>query len=293
MTDFIALDLETANGDRSSICAIGIARYARGVEVGTSDLLTNPGCEFDSFNVSIHGITPGMVADKPSLAATLSDVVPSLSEHVVVTHSAFDRVAICKACDQIGIALPPIRWLDSCKLARRCWHDIGSYGLANVCSALQYSESLRATGLHNHLEDARAAGFIVLRAMEDTGLDTTGLLDLLQRARSSHISGRPKHSVKRTGDGDGALVGEVICFTGALTITRQQAADMAAEAGGDVGEGVTKDTTLLVLGDQDLVRLAGKTKSGKHLKAEKLISQGQPLRITGESDFMRLAAITE
>ena len=53
---------------------------------------------------------------------------------------------------------------------------------------------------------------------------------------------------------------------------------------------VTKHTTMLVVGDQDLRRLAGHEKSSKHMKAEELIAKGQPIRILGESDFMRIVA---
>ena len=89
-----------------------------------------------------------------------------------------------------------------------------------------------------------------------------------------------------SGDGDGPLVGETIVFTGALTFPRRAAADRAHGLGAVVEPSVTKHTTLLVVGDQDLTKLAGQTKSGKHRKAEQLIASGQPIRILAESDFM-------
>ena len=51
---------------------------------------------------------------------------------------------------------------------------------------------------------------------------------------------------------------------------------------------MTKKTTLLVVGDQDLSKLSGKDKSSKHIKAEELISEGQSIRILKESDFEEL-----
>jgi DNA polymerase-3 subunit epsilon len=51
---------------------------------------------------------------------------------------------------------------------------------------------------------------------------------------------------------------------------------------------VNKKTTLLVVGDQDISRLAGHDKSSKHRKAGDLIGEGQNIRILGESDFLRL-----
>ncbi len=64
---------------------------------------------------------------------------------------------------------------------------------------------------------------------------------------------------------------------------------LAAAAGCDVGAGVTKNTTLLVVGDQDIQKLKpDQTKSSKHLKAEKLIKKGQEIKIIQESDFLNL-----
>ena len=63
---------------------------------------------------------------------------------------------------------------------------------------------------------------------------------------------------------------------------------MAASAGCDVESGVTQKITLLVVGDQDLRKLAGHQKSSKHRKAEKLIVAGQQIRILGERDFCEL-----
>lgn len=66
---------------------------------------------------------------------------------------------------------------------------------------------------------------------------------------------------------------------------------MAAQIGCQVGANVTKKTTLLVVGDQDIKRLAGHERSSKHRKAEELISIGFQIRIIRESDFKELAAL--
>ncbi|OYW42192.1 MAG: exonuclease, partial [Rhodobacterales bacterium 12-64-8] len=57
-----------------------------------------------------------------------------------------------------------------------------------------------------------------------------------------------------------------------------------------VKAGVTKETTHLVVGDQDLSVLAGHTKSSKHRKAEDMQRAGHPIRIIGESAFKSLVA---
>jgi DNA polymerase-3 subunit epsilon len=91
--------------------------------------------------------------------------------------------------------------------------------------------------------------------------------------------------LRRDGNPEGVLFGEIAVFTGTLSMPRSEAADVAAAAGCRVDAGVTKETTLLIVGDQDLWKLHGYSKSSKQRKAEQLIAKGQALRILSESDF--------
>jgi DNA polymerase-3 subunit epsilon len=95
-------------------------------------------------------------------------------------------------------------------------------------------------------------------------------------------------AVYRDGNPEGDLFGEIIAFTGALELTRNQAADLAASIGCQVTPNVTKKTTILVVGDQDASKLAGHEKSSKHRKAEELVLEGYHLRIIRETDFKTL-----
>ena len=72
---------------------------------------------------------------------------------------------------------------------------------------------------------------------------------------------------------------------------RHEAADAAATAGCEVATNVSKHTTLLVVGNQDVRKLAGQERSTKQLKAEGLISEGQKIRIISESDFQRITSL--
>ena len=74
-------------------------------------------------------------------------------------------------------------------------------------------------------------------------------------------------------------------------MSRGEAAVLAAQAGSNVRESVSRETTILVVGDQDIRKLLGHEKSSKHRRAESLIRGGQPIRIIGEGDFLQLVAI--
>jgi DNA polymerase-3 subunit epsilon len=134
---------------------------------------------------------------------------------------------------------------------------------------------------HDALEDARAAGEVLCRASAHAGLTVDDWCARVQRP----IDPTSTKPITRDGNTEGPLFGNVAVFTGSLVIPRREAADLAARAGCDVGATVTKKTTLLIVGDQDISKLAGKLKSSKHIKAEGLISQGCQIRILRESDF--------
>jgi DNA polymerase-3 subunit epsilon len=179
-------------------------------------------------------------------------------------------------------------WLDSARVARRVWKECAwkGYGLYNVCKILGYDFRH-----HDALEDAKAAAHILLAAVNESGLDVDGWLRRV-RQPIDPTAGSSAPAIRREGNPEGALYGEVVVFTGALEIPRREAADLAATIGCQVASGVTNKTTMLVVGDQDIKKLAGHEKSSKHRKAEELIETGIPIRILKESDFKELARMS-
>jgi DNA polymerase III subunit epsilon len=280
---FTVIDLETANADLSSICQIGIVSFIEGAVTEQWEQLVNPEDYFDPFHVSIHGISEDHVTDAPTFPEVFSECVRRLSGGAaVVSHTHFDRSALEAAAECHGLDWPSLVWLDSARVVRRAWPEKyarSGYGLSNVASDLGIEYQA-----HNAAEDARAAGLVLLRAFADTGLN---VVDWLGRVRQCASTSK----ITLEGNAEGPLFGEVVCFTGALMMPRREAATMAAAAGCSVEAGVTKHTTILVVGDQDARKLVGHKISSKHRKAEQLIAAGHPLRIVTEQDFMRLMAI--
>tara|TARA_R110001592_G_scaffold13807_1_gene62988 strand:+ start:415 stop:1311 length:897 start_codon:yes stop_codon:yes gene_type:complete len=288
--DFVAVDVETANPDMASICQIGLAEYRNGVLYREWVSYVDPEDYFDSNNVQVHGIDEKVVLGSPTFLGILDVIREFLGDSICVCHTHFDRVSIARAFDKYLIPDFEIEWLDSAKVARRTWEECAwkGYGLGPVCSKIGYEFKH-----HDALEDAKACAQILLAAIETTGLDLSSWLVRVQEPISSRMGSRPTKSgssgpVKREGNPEGELYGEVMVFTGALIVSRGEAADLAASVGCSVSSTVSKKISLLVVGDQDVSRLAGKSKSSKHLKAEQLISKGHNIRILRESDFLEL-----
>ena len=280
---FVAIDVETANPDLASICQVGVVSFENGSIVGTWQRIINPKDYFDPWNVSIHGITETTVKDAPTLPDLFTDLKELLDQQIVVCHTSFDRVALGRVLDKYGLQKIDCTWLDSAKVVRRAWPQFASrgYGLANVTTAFGIT-------FQHHVaqEDARAAGEVILRAINDTGI---GIHEWLKRV--THPIFGVSSKISQEGNPEGSLFGEVAVFTGTLSIPRREAANLAASAGCFVTESVCYNTTLLIVGDQDIRRLAGHEKSSKHRKVEDLITKGHPIRILGESDFRRLVGL--
>ena len=282
--DFTSIDVETANADLSSICQIGIVQFEDGAIVNRWQSLVNPGDYFDGINVAIHGIDEARVVNAPTFIDLHEVLCEFLTSSVVTCHTSFDRAAIHAAHEKNGVSIPKIEWLDTARVVRRTWTDCSrsGYGLQPVAEMLGIEFKH-----HDAEEDARAAGEILLRAILETGYSVSDWLVRVKRPINPSRS-RASEQHTREGNPEGPLFGEIAVFTGALSMPRREAADLAADAGCDVGGSVTKFTTLLIVGDQDVTQLAGHSKSSKHPKAEANIAKGQSIRILRETDFRSL-----
>lgn len=284
MNKFIVIDIETANPDLISICQIGIAVFENGELVDQWGTLINPNAYFDEMNIYIHGITPSMVRNSPTIKQVESKIKGYFADNVVCSYGAFDRVSLTRIFPDLQN-----RWLDIMRVVRRCWSDKFAekgYGLAKVSKHLK----IKQENHHNALDDAIVAGGILNKALFESGKSLDYWLDRVEKPihveydENGHIL--PK--IKRQGDPNGPLYGEVVVFTGELSIPRQDAAKKAASVGCDVVDGVSKKVTLLIKGIQDKSRLAGKELSNKEIKAQELISKGHNIRILSENDFLEL-----
>lgn len=278
--DFSALDVETANSKRSSICQIGISKFRNGLVVDELCLLVNPQTYFDTINVRIHGIDETLVKGLATLEQVWEEIWAFIQDDIIVSHSSFDKTAISRASELYGLELYNNDWLDCTRVVRRVWdrYNKTGYGLKNLAKdfGIKFNH-------HNALADARTSGQILVKALEDSQSTVADWLteQYSKRIPSDLISTNEINQM-------GAFFGQTIVFTGALSISRKDAAKNAANAGFSVTKGVSRKINFLVVGDQDIERLAGHSKSSKHRKVEELILKGYEIKIIGESDFSHM-----
>ena len=195
---FNAIDVETANRTRASICQIGIAQVQMGRIKRAASFLVNPEEPFESFQINLHGINEEAVSE----AETMLSIHPKLCRLIegtpLASHSLFDRQALEKAASKYGLTMPEIRWLDTGRVARTAWpdrYDESGWGLKKIAADLGI-EFLH----HDAAEDARAAAEILLRACQHTGLDVDDWLEQAGYQRSPAAQTKTQQ-VQQTNDG--------------------------------------------------------------------------------------------
>ena len=165
---FVALDVETANHDRASICQIGIACVRPDNSIATWVTYVDPQTSHWVFT-DLHGISQSTVKGAPSFAEALLILETPLSDVTVYQHSGFDQSAFRAACTGLKCDEPLWNWQNSVTVARRAWPELkenGGHGLASLKTHLRLSFDHHDAG-----EDARAAAEIVLRAEKANGLN--------------------------------------------------------------------------------------------------------------------------
>lgn len=219
----VAIDVETANTDPSSICGVAVVEFQDGRITSKWDTLVDPQDVFLPQHVGLHGIDEAAVRDAPTWDWVSDQLRGVLLNRVVVSHTLYDRTALLQASARWRVD-PPVdpracTWLDSCALARSAWPQLENHGLQRVCEFLDYPLRYH----HDARDDAKAAGHVLFAALKALGFDSGRLFDALAVSRNDAVPGTRRASAsstsrKRDGVPDAPLAGEVVVFTGELTL---------------------------------------------------------------------------
>lgn len=263
--DFVVIDVETSCSRVSSICQIGIVGFRGGVEIFEYETLVDPRDEFHGFNTRIHGIAAEHVAGQPCFGDIHAIVEGHLGGRTTVAHSYFDKGALAAACRVHARPMIETTWLDSVRVAKRAWPELPSHRLNVLSKHLGIAHRH-----HDALSDARAAGLVIVKAIEHTGLT---LADWLTPAARRKAGPSPKPA------GEGPLSGQRVAILGEPRDGRL--AHRIASLGGRVVSAVGTTTTILVIAGKEPHGHGVRYDAG-YRRAEELRQTGQAIRILAE-----------
>ena len=85
------------------------------------------------------------------------------------------------------------------------------------------------------------------------------------------------------------FLGMSFVFTGAMaTMDRKTAQGQVKDAGGTCPSSVTSSLDYLVIGDEGSALFGYGSRGSKHVRADKLISDGAGLRVISETEFLKM-----
>ena len=296
LVDFVALDVETANASRASICAVGIAVVHQGRVVLDGSFLVNPEVEFAAYNTAVNGITVADVQDAPTIVDAWPMLMRVLDGARVCAHNAsFDIGALRSTAARYALTGPTMEVYCTWRIAKRVWPGLPSFGLGIVAREVEFPFDHHDAG-----QDALASAHVLLAAQRIAGVSS---LDEFNTAlpyspgrltpASFEAAGAAPTLGSQVGredaDASHPLYGKTLCFTGAMySMVRHEAAAAVVEVGGNFKNSVSAKLDYLVVGDADYVAFADGWKTGKLRRAVELIDEGHPIEVIAERDFLAL-----
>ena len=134
----LAIDFETANEERASPCAIGLAWIEEGSVTRRDFRLIRPKeLRFLPQNISIHGIRPDDVQSMPEFPEVLESFLPDIRDRLVLAHNAaFDIEVLCATLKKYGEPLPQFSFFCTEIVAKIVWPNLGRWRLPDVARYL-------------------------------------------------------------------------------------------------------------------------------------------------------------
>jgi|GEM_PF-207895 len=302
---FTAIDFETANKKRGSICQIGLATFEDSSLVDSRSWLIKPyNDHFDDINTHIHGINNETVSNAPYFEDIWPDFQEYLQGSLLVAHNAsFDISVLRHALDVHSINYPSFDYLCSYLLAKKVWPDLISYKLSYLANTFNFK-----LNHHEALSDAIVAGRILLKSMDDLSVNTfydfKKVLGLTTGSVFERDYNTPK--IRRTAkqkvniesdayDEDNHLFkNTTVVFTGSLGfLTRKKAKKLVQSFGAETKGNVSKKVDIIVVGKSDIEKYGEGYKTNKLKKAEKLLADGYDIELIGENDFLNFCQWAE
>lgn len=168
--NFTAIDFETANSKRGSVCQLGLTRVVDGKIIETKTSMVTPPEGFGAFherNIAVHGILPHHVKGAPTWETAMNMIIDFSEGTPLVGHNvSFEKSVVKSACEATNLTSPQFVWACSLKMARKHLKGQESYSLGLLSAAL----GLEQFAHHDAGEDARASAQLVLYTAQKTGI---------------------------------------------------------------------------------------------------------------------------
>lgn len=164
MEHFAAIDFETANECRTSVCSVGVVVVRDGVVADRFYSLIRPEPNYYRwFCCRVHGLRDEDTCDAPIFPDVWRQILPSVKGLPFVAHNArFDEGCLREVHRVYGLDYPDYRFYDTLAASRRIFGNrLPDHRLQTVAAACGYD----LANHHHALADAEACAAIALKLL--------------------------------------------------------------------------------------------------------------------------------
>ncbi len=158
MKDFAAIDFETANCERSSVCSVGVVIVRNNEIVDSFYSLINPEPNYYNYwCTKVHGLTNRDTDDAPIFPEVWKQIAPLIESLPLVAHnSPFDESCLKAVFRVYQMDYPDYKFYDTLSTARRTMKGLENHQLHTVAAVCGY----QLDNYHHALADAAACAWI-------------------------------------------------------------------------------------------------------------------------------------
>lgn len=158
MKDFAAIDFETANNERSSVCSVGVVIVRNGEMVDSFYSLINPEPNYYNYWCSqVHGLTREDTDYAPVFPEVWKHIEPLIEGLPLVAHNRpFDESCLKVVFRVYQMDYPDYSFYDTLSASRRDMPELENHQLHTVAAACGYQLNKH----HHALADAEACAWI-------------------------------------------------------------------------------------------------------------------------------------
>ena len=168
MERFAAIDFETANGKRTSVCSVGIVIVENDLVVDSLYSLIRPYPNYYTrWTTDIHGLTPDDTNNAPDFEEVWGMIAPHIEDIPLVAHnSVFDEGCLKAAFKHYDLAYPKYNFYCTYRLSRRMYPFLVNHKLNTVSAHCGFD----LKNHHHAMADAHACAHIAATMMREKGV---------------------------------------------------------------------------------------------------------------------------
>ncbi|MEF9923443.1 MAG: 3'-5' exoribonuclease [Muribaculaceae bacterium] len=164
MLDFVAIDFETANGKRTSVCSVGVVVVSDGRIIKKLYSLIHPYPNYYmNFTTEVHGLTDEDTCDAPTFPEVWCNIEKYIAGLPLVAHNSnFDESCLKAVFNAYNMEYPNYQFYCTLRASRKAYGKLlPNHQLHTVAAHCGYD----LQNHHHALADAEACAAIAIKIL--------------------------------------------------------------------------------------------------------------------------------